>query len=267
MLYERLADNAGHFNFSCYTEKFHPKMRDIAKLIPHFHNSIEIVAVKSGEIAVLCSGEIKRVRAGELVYIDRLVPHDVWATENVSELKAFVFVITPSYFSAIGELDKSVFDKFLPRSDGCAELFELIEWGFSRFPSMNEEMKTGFATMLLGTLIKIYPMRERQGEKQTRLMFGVLEYIDAHYTECITLAGLAAHFGYEKTYLSKIINSSLGMNLREYLNRYRIAKVDARLKKEKEESPLFVAYECGFDSPNTFYRAYKKYSSTMKHNF
>ncbi len=260
MLYERLADKEGHFNFTCYTENYYPKPRDIGNVVPHFHNSFEIVAVKSGEIAVLCSGEVRVVRAGEVVFIDKLVPHDVWATGSVSGLKAFIFVITPPYLSAISELDKSVFDRILPRSDGSDELFELIEWGFSRFPSMNEEMKTGFATMLLGTLVKIYPMHERQGEKQTRLMFGVLEYIDAHYSEHITLEGLAVHFGYEKTYLSKIINLSLGMNLREYLNRYRITKVKSRLKKAEGRSMLSVALECGFDSPNTFYRAYKKYS-------
>ena len=260
MQYERQADKRGNFNFSLYTENFHPSPSGEVKVIPHFHNSVEIVAVERGELEIFAGGETRRVCEGEVVYIDKLVPHDVRGGESSDGLRAFVLVIAPTYFTAIKELECGTFDTFLQKSDASYELFELLEWGFSRFLRMSEEMKTGFATMLLGFLVKSYAMRERIGEGRTKLLFGVLEYIDSNYSQRITLEGLALRFGYEKTYLSKIINSSLGMNLREYLNRYRITKVDEKMIKETGSSLLAVAYSCGFESPNTFYRAYKKYS-------
>ena len=121
-------------------------------------------------------------------------------------------------------------------------------------------MKIGFATMLLGIMKKHYPMHKKESQRQTKLLFGVVEYINLHYSENITLESLSQNFGYEKTYLSKIINRFLGMNLREYLNRYRVMMVN-RIKKQRPDATLREISElCGFESANTFYRAYKLYS-------
>ena len=38
----------------------------------------------------------------------------------------------------------------------------------------------------------------------------------------------------------------------------RVQKAEALLKADEEKNVLKIAYECGFDSQNTFYRAYKK---------
>ena len=89
-----------------------------------------------------------------------------------------------------------------------------------------------------------------------------MRYIDGHYEEEITLTLLASRFGYEKTYLSKVLNKFLGMNLREYLNRYRIAKINRIRRENPELSMLEISERCGFESLNTFYRAYNKYAKS-----
>jgi AraC-like DNA-binding protein len=50
------------------------------------------------------------------------------------------------------------------------------------------------------------------------------------------------------------------MNLREYLNRYRIEKISRMRRQNPRLSLLEIAEMCGFESPNTFYRAYNKYA-------
>jgi methylphosphotriester-DNA--protein-cysteine methyltransferase len=54
------------------------------------------------------------------------------------------------------------------------------------------------------------------------------------------------------------------MNLREYLNRRRLAEVLA-LEKKGGDTPLYrMVLEAGFESQNTFYRALKKYGRKEK---
>ena len=127
-------------------------------------------------------------------------------------------------------------------------------------------MRRGFITLLFGMLRNYCGTVPRAASKNNELLVEVMTYINEHITEDITLDGLAKHFGYEKTYFSRVFNKFLGINLREYLNRYRIGEA-VRIKQENPGVPISkIAEACGFDSPNTYYRALKKYGDE-KHNF
>lgn len=258
MLYERNADKTGHFLFSRYSPEYFPSRNKA--LIPTFHNSIEIIAVLDGEFEVMLSGEWHTFGKGSLLYLDRLAPHLTRASESVDGLLTYVLVISLPYLTRFPELQDMTFDTVLTGAEPCEEIFELIRWGYPRFNDMNAEMKTGFATMLLGAMKKNFPLHERQRKKQYTVLLDIVEYINEHYAEPVNLEVLSRELGYVKTYLSKIINDMLGMNLREYINSYRIMMV-SRMRAEHPEMPLArISAMCGFDSPNTFYRAYKRYS-------
>ena len=257
MLYEKNADKAGHFLFTRYSSERFPSRN--AQPTPTFHNSIEIIAVLEGEFDVMLAGDWRTFGKGSLLYLDRLTPHLTRAAESVDGLHAYALVISLPYLTRFPELRDMAFDTVLTAGEACEEIFELIRWGYPRFNGMNAEMKTGFATMLLGAMKKNFSLHERPSKKQYTILLDMAEYISEHYAEPITLEVLSRELGYEKTYLSKIINGMLGMNLREYINSYRITMV-TRARAEHPDIPLAKISEmCGFESPNTFYRAYKRY--------
>ena len=90
MLYEKTADQKGHFLFGKYSrDRF--LSRDVARKAT-FHNSIEIIAVVSGEFEVLLSGEWRKFSAGSLIFLDRLPPHSTRSAESVDDLSAKILV-------------------------------------------------------------------------------------------------------------------------------------------------------------------------------
>ena len=256
MEYEKNADREGYFNIIKYTSEHHPGFVGI----PQFHNSTEIIFVASGNFSVYLGGESRVLHEGEIAYIDALMPHNTVTRADVGELECYVLVVSSRYLSGVSGIEENSFGGFLPKNDGFAEIIEFVRWGFSRLPDMNDEMKTGFSTVLFGIMKKHHAYSPKRPLKQTQLLLDVMRYIDAHYDGEITLPILAAKFGYEKTYLSKVLNRFLGMNLREYLNRYRIEKINRMRRQNPKLSLLEIAEMCGFESPNTFYRAYKKYA-------
>ncbi len=263
MEYERKADDKGHFYFEKYTENTYiecmcPSAEE--KLIPKFHNSVELIVVVSGEYYVLVNGERKRLKSGEVIYIDNLVPHATSRTERYDDLEVYALVITPQYICGFDDVCGKRFDTENISNDGFSELKSFLDWGYSGFKSMNQDMKTGFATLLFGILKKHCPLIPNTHRRQNELILLILTYIDEHYAEKINLSVLAKKFGYEETYLSRVFNSFMGINLREYLGRYRIAKVNKLRATAQGDSVLGIAEKCGFESPNTFYRALKKYS-------
>ena len=66
---------------------------------------------------------------------------------------------------------------------------------------------------------------------------------------------LAEEFGYSKEYISRTFSKYVGAMPR-YINRLRVQKA-RRMLAEGGRTVIETAFLCGFESPNTFYRAYK----------
>lgn len=258
MEYEKKADREGYFAIHKYTREHYPGLVGI----PHFHNSIEIIFVASGNFSVYLNGESRILHEGEIAYIDALMPHHTVTRADVGELECYVIVVSPRFLSGVHGMEENSFGGFLPKNDGFFEIIDFMRWGYANLSGMNDEIRQGFSTMLFGIMKKHHPFSQKQAAKQTQLLLDVMRYIDGHYEEEITLTLLASKFGYEKTYLSKVLNKFLGMNLREYLNRYRIAKINRIRRENPNLSMLEISERCGFESPNTFYRAYNKYAKS-----
>ncbi len=253
MYYQKQADAEKHLYFARYADGYY----DTYRPLPHFHNSIEIYVVASGEYDVSIGGERRRVTAGDIAYVDRFTPHSSGRIPG-ADAEVYVLVASASYFEGIGALKKHTLPAFTPKKEGFERILSFVKWAYGA-GEMNEEATRGFVTLLVGLLLDYCGQIPRTGEKHTRVLVEVMRYISEHYEEDITLTSLAERFGYEPTYLSRLFNRTLNMNLREYLGRIRVSAVK-RLRAENPILPLSLAiYGCGFRNENTYYRAYHRY--------
>lgn len=85
----------------------------------------------------------------------------------------------------------------------------------------------------------------------------IIDYIDLHFLKDITYEELSKKFGVSVPTLNKIIKTSTGMTLHNYILSLRLdyAKdlMDQSINSEK------IAEMSGFNTYSTFYRAYKKF--------
>ncbi len=254
MYYQKQADVSRHLYFARYADGYY----DTYPSLPHFHNSIELYVVASGEYDVNIGGDRRRVRAGDIAFVDRFIPHGSGRIPGV-EAEVYVVVASAEYFEGVSFLKKKTLPAYTERQEGFSRILDFVRWAYAA-GEMNEEATRGFVTLLLGLLEAYCGTLHRTGEKHTRMLVDVMRYIGEHYHEPISLSSLSAQFGYEQTYLSRLFNRTLNMNLREYINRVRISAVK-RLRAENPEAPLYKIYEaCGFENENTYYRASRRYN-------
>ena len=255
MYYQKQADAERHLYFARYADGYY----DVYPSLPHFHNSVELYVVASGEYDVSIGGERRRVVAGDIAFVDRFVPHGSGRIPGV-EAEVYVVVASVDYFEGVSFLKKKTLPAFTERKEGFERILDFVRFAYAA-GEMNEDATRGFVTMLLGLLEDYCGSLPRTGERHTRVLFEVMQYINEHYDEEITLASLAERFGYEPTYLSRLFNRTLQMNLREYLGRIRVSAV-RRLRAENPILPLSLAiYACGFRNENTYYRAFHRYGA------
>ena len=256
MIYEKKADEARHFLF----EKYH-RLKKKYDPLPHFHSSIEIYIVTEGSYIVSIGGDKRILKAGDVAFVDRFVPHTSGSTADYSNTTVYVIVASSEYFGNISRLEDEVPVPFTNRRDGYDKVRELTELAWSVRDKMDDAAKAGFLAMIMSLIYGYSDKTVKNREKSASVCVEIMKYISENYAERITLDSLAERYGYERTYLSRLLNRALGMNLREYLNRVRISAIINMKLKNPDASMSKLAQECGFESENTYYRALKKYGS------
>ncbi|MBQ8879514.1 MAG: helix-turn-helix domain-containing protein [Clostridia bacterium] len=253
MLYEKKADEKRHFLFDKYTT-YHPYVP-----LPHYHSSIEIFILEKGEYWVTVEGERRKLAEGDIAFIDRFTPHTSGSVDGSGELSLYVLVAGSEYFDNVRWLDRQTLATYTERREGFEDILALTSLAHSIRERLDDEARCGFIRMLLGLLHGYADIRDKSRERGNHAVIEIMKYVSASYSEKITLESLSDKFGYEKTYLSKMINRAFGMNLREYLNRVRVSAAKLERQKNPNKAIYKIAEECGFESENTFYRALKRY--------
>lgn len=85
----------------------------------------------------------------------------------------------------------------------------------------------------------------------------LLNYIDQHYTEPISLADLANHFHFNPSYLSTYFSQHHGIGFNEYLNQIRVDKAKAYLEN-KNVSIAEISGFVGYSDHSYFCKVFKK---------
>jgi AraC-like DNA-binding protein len=258
-IYEGRADGVGYIMLDRYTREKHHEYNPT----PHLHNSLEMILVERGEYSVCINGEERRLCTGEAAVIDVLTPHTAGLLSASEDFSVWAIVISPEYLGSVSFIENRALPRYIQLGNTSEGVFSLLG-GFARYgkhlESASAALRCGFVLMLLGILESEFGTVARADKRRREILCEIISFVGSHYTENITLEGLAERYGYEKTYLSRLINGSLGMNLREYLNRLRVAAVITKKRENPEASLYSIAEECGFVSQNTFYRAYKRYA-------
>ena len=75
----------------------------------------------------------------------------------------------------------------------------------------------------------------------------------------LRLDDVAGMLGTNRTYLIYALNEGNGMSFREYVNRLRITYAKQLMAENPELSKSQIATMCGYNTPSSFYRNWKKY--------
>jgi AraC-like DNA-binding protein len=80
----------------------------------------------------------------------------------------------------------------------------------------------------------------------------------------LTLADLAKKLQTNSSVLSRVINQCFMLNFNDYINKYRVEDVIAKMSdpKFRNQTLLSIAFDAGFNSKSTFNRAFLKFKET-----
>ncbi len=219
----------------------------------HFHSNVEIMYSDSDEKYVSVNGERVNLKRGEFCFVDSFDEHD-----NSGAGRHLILLIPLAYLENFNNLKKNGRLKNNFFKDENGEILRAME-DIMHSLSKNELIKQGLVDVLLGKIIEKTAITQEKFQSVSALAREIIVYINNNYRNKITLESLAKDLGYSKSHISHVINAGLNANLSTYLNRVRLQKFIEQLSLAKSKKKVItLAFQCGFDSLQTFYRNFKK---------
>lgn len=92
--------------------------------------------------------------------------------------------------------------------------------------------------------------------KQISPLERAIEYIENHLNEDIGLNDVSRETGYSYYHMTRLFSSVLGESVGRYIHRRRLYNASEQLI-HSDERVIDIAFNCGFESPEAFSRAFK----------
>ena len=90
-----------------------------------------------------------------------------------------------------------------------------------------------------------------------RRIEGALRFIEGRLNERIGVARIASEFHYSKYYFHRLFTAAIGVPIAAYVRGRRLIKADAMIR-ETSRTILEIALDCGFQTHESFSRAYRR---------
>lgn len=245
-------------------------MHAIGAVPRHWHRSLELLFLINGDAELNVDGRSLSMTAGDITLINSNSIHELSSAGGA----VFIAVqIKPDMFDAMSQDGTALEFECISAMSENQATFDGLRMCLSRMLLENihrgvstDYRNYGLGYWLLGQLVEHFripgsdlPMvRQRYAQR----LADITDYIDAHYAENITLAGLAERLGLSVPYLSGFFAKYMGVKFTRYCNDVKLGHAVEELLKT-EHTVERIAADNGFSEAHTFIRVFKqKYGET-----
>lgn len=207
----------------------------------------QIMYLVSGTMTVRYEGKEYPVPEGSLILLDLRKPHYYRADSKI-RMQWYLMngVSLPAYYEYLTRAHSPVFS--MDR--------KLIFLMNSLKKEMMEQEPNDHVVSMLITEI-LCSLSINSGSEQSEPISRALTYMDAHYSEPVSLDEIAAHASLSKYYFSRQFQNEVGLTPWEYLTRARMRHA-MQMLSDGGQSIESIAYACGYAGSSHFCRAFKK---------
>ena len=243
----------------------------------HEYCEITLCLEESGEY--YAGGRKYDVNPGDIVIFNNIEAHG-WKNER--PLRVLVMCFATEFISIPQtHFDREYMKPFLNRSagfenrlDGNNEYVREIAKIMSLIMDEWTDKKSGWQLMIKARLLEILTLVIRCSENTEGFSSGsikeisssledALYYINAHYTDKITLSEAAEVACMSPNYFSTVFKKEMEIGFSEYITKLRLKKA-YDMQKNTDMNISQIAYMCGFSNMSNYYRLKAKYAEDDK---
>lgn len=242
----------------------------------HIHDCYEFIYITEGCCIYTIEGREHFVMGGDIIFTRPGELHSFSFPERCTFARHFLHIY-PKYIENIPLLKETFFAKenikkcFI--SSELAEKYELDrifkrleKYADSSVPETSV-IAYSAAVELMAKIMKIMRCEDmtRRNPVANECTYKLMQYVDAHFRETITLDDMAKFVMLSKYHISRIFKREVGMTISTYINMRRI--LHAKNKILQGGKIINIFNECGYNDYSTFYRAFVRIAGISPEEF
>lgn len=236
----------------------------------HVHDCCEVFLCLSGGNSFLIDGRAYDVNTGDLFILNQFEPHKITA-DPTQIFARFILQIHPDYLFANSTEKTDLSRCFYTRGEGISNKISLtdseiadLERLFILFRAdkgFGDDVYKNAAINMSLALVNQYFMKRAETNNvvyiEDEMIQNTISYINAHFSENLTLEKLAKNAYVSVNQLCKLFKNRFGTTVAKYIMSKRISEAKKLLAQGKSVSETSLS--CGFADYANFIRVFKKF--------
>ena len=253
---------------------FHLKDFGETKVDYHYHEFYKLLFFLSGTGGYVVEGKRYSLTPGDLVLIEKHCVHRPEFHPD-TPCERIILYISPEFLERESVADCDLTDCFSRKDDHVLRPNEKIRHVlFSILKNMEQELSsnrygkeilsTGMLLRLLVEIARSIHRKEVQKPEpmlpKSKRMLDIVQYLDAHLTEDLSVDLLAEKFYISRYHLMRRFREETGTTIHAYISDRRLMLARDLITQGMPATD--VCFRCGFGSYSSFSRAYGKFFGT-----
>lgn len=223
----------------------------------HMHTFYELLLFVRGDVTYHVESESRHLEPGDIILMTPGKFHFATVNKDVS-YERYVFKFPTSLVTQnIQDRLKNAFAFYSSKRnvESCVRSFDTFYDSFN-----DQDLYLLSECKIKEMLIYLANTRESAPEYEKNDVIRVLvDYIEEHIKEDLTLENIAANLHYSESYLSNQFKKAMKCSLMKYIRSKKIVIAQQMIRDGMKA--VDVAEELSFSDYSTFYRSYKKVAS------
>ena len=238
----------------------------------HTHDYYEFYFFLGGNVSITIKKQEFLLEKGDMILLPPGIKHYITIHDPNVAYQRFVFWITSEFADELQKISEDYIYLLKHSKEHQQYIYHFDTITFNtiqsklfllsdeiHFEHFGKAVKLSLAVkdLILHLSRVVYEMTNPQLAKEQQGLFEkVLDYINEHLEEDLSLERLAKLFYANKYHIAHLFKEKYGLPVHQYIIKKRLALCKAALLNNEEITELYLL--CGFSDYSSFYRAFKK---------
>lgn len=254
-------------------ELLHKWDTDLTEVELHHHDFYEVNLLMSGDVTYVIEGRVYHVLPGDMLIINPKELHQVYIQPDAAPYERYMLWITHGLLQQLSSAQTDLCHCFDTTRPHYGNLLHLSSEQESAIHSLMEAVcldvaQPGFGSdilcynlltslmVLINRLVDLPSAADTGKLNTSEVVSQVIDHINLHYAQPLSLDTLAERFFVSKYHLSHAFNKQMGTSIYQYLLKKRLLIARQLMAQGKKPQEVYAA--CGFGDYASFFRAFRK---------
>lgn len=253
-------------------EIFYYNDKHITPLKKHSHDYFEFYFFLGGEVSITIANKKQKLEKGDMILLPPGVKHYITISNPEIAYQRFVFWITTNFANELYQISEDYTYLLSHSLDSKNYIYHFDTITFNTIQSklflildelhydhFGKQTKLSLAVkdLILHLNRVVYELQNPRLLKEKEELFDkIIDYINQHLEEDLSLETLAKLFFVNKYHIAHLFKEKYGIPVHQYIIKKRLALCKDALLNNEEITEICLL--CGFSDYSSFYRAFKK---------